>query len=182
MVDANTLKAEIHAAFKDVAFPGDWNLQGSDEGDEPFLVTEEFAGKDEWQSLEASFLDQALSGYGSALSFFSDEAFHFCLPAYLIADVDELLECASPVFHLCHGLDDRSKNVLINPRRYGEKTWSEYAEDRFAMFTRTKASAVVSYLRFKWQADEFERASIESALRNFWSMKAGEAGTAPGAS
>ena len=34
----------------------------------------------------STLIDRAPDGFGSALSFFSDEAFRFYLPAYLIAD------------------------------------------------------------------------------------------------
>ena len=116
--------------------------RGSNEGNEPYLLEEQFQGKTDWRALEASFIDQAPDGYGSALSFFSDEAFHFYLPAYLIADVDGKLRQHDPAFHLTHGLDDVTRNAKINPGRYGERTWFEAKRYKFAMFSHAEAAAI----------------------------------------
>jgi len=87
------------------------------------LLEEEFKGKSDWTSLNARFIDRAPDGFGSALSFFSDEAFRFYLPAYLIADIDNLLEQSDPMFQRCHGLDDQSASQTVNSLRYGDRTW-----------------------------------------------------------
>src|ERR1700687_5966157 len=92
----------IASAFAAVEYPGDWCLRGSNEGDEPYLVEEAFKGKTDWRVLDPTFLDRAPDGYASALSFFSDEAFHFFLPAYMLADIRGQLDCTTPVFHLTH--------------------------------------------------------------------------------
>src|SRR5881392_3931678 len=102
MKELDSLRQEIRDAFARVEYPGDWCLIGSLEGSEPALLAKEFKGKTDWRTLEASFIDQAPGGFGSALSFFSDEAFHFYLPAYLLADLGEQLKQADPVFHLTH--------------------------------------------------------------------------------
>ena len=167
-MDAEALKAQIRQAFSGVEFPGDWCLRASNEGDEPYLLEQEFKGKTDWQALDAAFLDRAPDGYSSALSFFSDEAFRFYLPAYLIADVDGRLESANPVFHLTHGLTDTARAERINPRRYGERTWFEAARHRLAVFDKAQAMAIVAYLEFKREADELARASIDQALANYW--------------
>ena len=155
-------------------YPGDWCLRDSNEGDEPYLLEKEFAGKTDWRNLESTFIDQAPDGYASALSFFSDEAFHFYLPAYLIADIDDQLERTDPVFYLCHGLQDESKSERVNPRRYGERTWFQAMQHKFAMFNRVEVSAIVAYLKFKRESDEFQRDSIDQGLRNYWLDRAGE--------
>jgi hypothetical protein len=67
----------IKEAFGPVEYPGDWCLRGSNEGEEPFLLEKEFKGKNDWSVLDAKFLEQAPDGFGTALCFFSDEAFHF---------------------------------------------------------------------------------------------------------
>src|SRR5438034_1764090 len=109
MTDKEQIKAHIYQAFARIEYPGDWCLRGSNEGDEPSLLEDEFRGKRDWQSLDPAFLDQAPDGFASALCFFSDEAFRFYLPAYLIADLDGLFQRVDPVYHLCHGLDDTSR-------------------------------------------------------------------------
>ncbi len=159
-MNAEAMKALIRQAFSGMEYPGDWCLRGSNEGDEPYLLEKEFTGKNDWRSLDPAFLDQAPKGYSSALSFFSDEAFRFYMPAYLIADIDGHLADTRPAFHLSHGLGDQAKTEKVNPRRYGERTWFESACHKFAMFDRAQAAAIVAYLEFKRESDEFERMAI----------------------
>ncbi|HEX7111208.1 MAG TPA: DUF6714 family protein [Mizugakiibacter sp.] len=169
--DPEALKAAIHEAFADVEYPGDWCLVDSREGKEPLLLEQEFRGKDRWQDLDPAFIDQAPGGFGSALSFFSDEAFRFYLPAYLLADLDGRLQQADPLFKLTHGFDDASREGKINPRRYGERTWFDYARYRFATFDARQRAAIVGYLCLRRdQADlvAFEKRRIDQALRNYW--------------
>jgi hypothetical protein len=167
-VHEKALKAMIQAAFTDVEYPGDWCLCRSSEGDEPYLLEQEFKGKNDWSVLDADFLDQAPDGYASALSLFSDEAFRFYIPAFLIADIDGLLESVNPVFHLTHGLTDDGRFEPVNPRRYGQRTWFEAVSHRLAVFNKVQAGALIAYLEFKREADEFERERIDQALVNFW--------------
>lgn len=170
---ADAVKTAIRSAFSKVEYPGDWCLRGSDEGDEPYLLEAEFRGKTDWTELAPDFMDQAPNGFGSALSFFSDEAFHFYLPAYLIADIDEQLEQHDPSFQLTHGLDDESRDKKINPRRYGERTWFEAKRHMFSMFSREEAAAIVQYLELRRDRDEIARPHIDQALRNYWYERAG---------
>lgn len=174
MPDPESVKSEIRAAFASVEFPGDWCLRGSNEGEEPHLLEQEFKGKSDWSSLDATFIDRAPDGYGSALSFFSDEAFRFYLPAYLIADIDGQLHQHDPVFHLTHGLTDEGKDERVNPRRYGERTWFDEKAHKFAVFDREQVRAIVSYLKFKRETDEFKRDAIDQALANYWSRRAAD--------
>lgn len=168
---AEDLKSTIRAAFAAVAYPGDGCLRGSNEGDEPFLLEQEFKGKSDWTVLDAAFLDRAPDGFGTALSFFSDEAFRFYLPAYLIADIDGKLQQHDPSFQLTHGLDDGTRGEKINPRRYGERTWLDAQRHRFSTFTRQEAAAIVQYLRWRRGRDEFARRTIDEALRNYWEAR-----------
>lgn len=173
MADPVAIKARIHAAFADVPYPGDRFLRDSNEGEEPLLLEQDFKGKCDWRTLDAAFIDRAPDGYGTALSFFSDEALRFYLPAYLIADVDGRLEQADPVFHLTHGLTDATRDKRVNPLRYGQRTWFEACSHRLAVFDHAQAAAIVAYLRFK-RKDRDLRREIDQALRNFWLARAGE--------
>jgi len=174
---ADKLTDTIRFAFSETEYPGDWCLKGSTEGEEPYLVEKEFVGKADWKTLEAEFIDQAPEGFSSALSFFSDEAFRFYLPAYLIADVQGKLSLADPLFHLTHGLVDKARSTLINPRRYGSRTWFDAATMKFAMFCREEVEAIVAYLYFKMEIAEFppEKDSIAQALNNYWIRRQKEA-------
>lgn len=165
------LKRQIREAFSGAKYPGDENLIGSSIGDEPFRVQDAFLGKDHWQSLEPKFIDRAPDGLGSALSFFSHEAFRFYLPAYLLADIDQALQRVTPIFHLIHGLDDETRSACINPVLYGERTWMDECRERFSGFTDDEAAAIVAYLEFKRELSEFDRESIDEALRNYWNER-----------
>ena len=110
-------------------------------------------------------------GFGSALSFFSDEAFRFYLPAYLLADLDGKLKQSNPLFALTHGLDDASRGEKINPRRYGERTCFEHARHKFAVFNTAQREAIASYLAYQLENEDvtgFEKKQIREALRNYW--------------
>ena len=171
MSDLASIKAQIREAFAGVEFPGDWCLINSREGTEPMLLEREFKGKDDWKGLDPSFIDQAPDGFGTALSFFSDEAFHYYLPAYLLADLDGLLKQADPVFHLTHGLERTSRQEKVNPRRYGERTWFDYARHKFAMFNQSERAAITAYLQHKRSTDALtgpEKSRIDDAISNYW--------------
>lgn len=178
VTDLAELKTQIHRAFARGEYPGDWCLTNSREGFEPGLLDEEFKGKSDWRALDAAFIDQAPNGYGTALSFFSDEAFRFYLPAYLLADLDDKLQQADAVFALTHGFDNKSRGERINPRRYGERTWFEHARHKFAVFNAEQAKSIVAYLRHKLAGDtitDFQKSHIREALDNYWAARAGEA-------
>jgi hypothetical protein len=172
MQDPEKIAKEIFSAFSSVQYPGDLCLRRSSEGDEPFLLEAEFKGKNDWRVLEPEFLDQAPDGLSSALSFFSHEAFHFYLPAYLLADIQGRLEDTTPVFYLTHGFDDSSRSQILNLGRYGQTTWFDEASKRFAAFSPQQARAIVAYLLLKRQSDSWECERIDQSLKNYWNEKA----------
>jgi hypothetical protein len=132
------LNQQIRDAFASVAYPGDWCLRVSNEGTEPFLLEREFKGKDNWATLDPGFIDRAPDGFANALSFFSDEALRFYLPAYLIADLAGQLRHTDLVFYLTHGLDSASRGKRVNPQRYGERTWFDAIAIDSRSSTRSK--------------------------------------------
>ena len=172
------LKQQIAEAFAGVAYPGDDNLRNSDEGIEPFLLEEAFKGQEDWTRIPPDFIDQAPDGYASALSFFSPEALRFYLPAYLLADLDGVLEQADPVFYLTHGLTNGTKDTFINPQRYGEYTWFEYVKARFAGFSLEETRAIRAFLihQQKRALTKHEQLTIAEALENYWHPRANEPG------
>ncbi len=172
----------IHRAFGGGEYPGENFLQGSFDGCEPYEEVSPFKSKKDWRDIEADFLD----AHADALSFFSEGAFRFFLPAYLIADLQGQLSTADPLFHLTHGFSDttlelstqgrvfvikQGRSAFVNPRRYGATTFYDYARHRLSVFTRDEASAIVAYLRFKRDlapAGVPDRAMIDAALKTFW--------------
>lgn len=175
-MDADAIKTRIRLAFSDVEPPPHWCLVSSNEGTEPALLEKEFSAvlDRHWSELPHDFLDQAPDGYGSALSFFSDEAFRFYLPGYLIAAMEGHLQQADPIFHLTHGLGADGAEP-VNPRRYGARTMRDHMLYRFSVFTPAQASAIRAFLQ--WFAESTyciscERRSIREAIASYWDMRA----------
>jgi hypothetical protein len=135
---------EIERAFADTPAPADDDLRGSDQGDEPYEVELGFRGVD-WRAASPMLLNV----HDAALAFLSHAAHRYYLPAFLIADVLDLLRAADPVYYLTHGLD------------------RDDADDRFALFTNAERAAVASYLRWR-NDDPFDRERIDRALDDFW--------------
>ena len=76
------------------------------------------------------------------------------------------------MFYLTHGFEDSSRSQLVNPRRYGQTTWFDAASKRFAAFSQQQARAIVCYLLFKRQTDDWKRERIDQSLKNYWNEKA----------
>ena len=168
--ELDRLEAQIQEAFASTPAPDARALRGSSEGDEPYLLEAEFGHVPDWREVKAGFIDRAPDGFGSALSFFSSEAFRYYLPAYLLADLRGQLRQADPLFHLWHGLEDATRSTPVNERRYGRWTWFDAVSERFHDFTPAEAAAIVSYLRYKAThvQDGQDQRVIEQALRNYW--------------
>jgi hypothetical protein len=175
----------IVETFSTTPYPGDQFLQGTFEGCEPFAEVGAFVGKTDWRSLDAKMLD----AHCCALNFFSEGGFRFFLPAYLIADLREELVTADPLFHLWHGFSNVSVdmsvgsetfrrssggNTILNARRYGAMTWSDYARSRLSVFTREETQAIVAYMIHKRDHDKsgLDKPRIDAALKEFWSYRA----------
>ena len=168
MTRVDELKDLIRRAFASAKRPQNGSLHGSEEGEEPRLLEADFQDKQDWRSLDADFLDRAPDGYSSALSFFSDEALRYFLPAYLLADLDGELERVDVADRLSHPFTDEARAALVNPRRYGDLTRFAAAQQRFAGLTRDEVAALVAYLEHKAATDEFGGATIQQALANYW--------------
>lgn len=175
----------IRQAFRDTERPGDEFLQGSREGCESGESIAPFMGVADWSQLDASALDASYT----ALGFFSEGGFRYFLPAYLIADLEERLQTADPVFHLTNGFSDRvvkipagqriyekriGKSAFVNPQRYGAMTWQDHARSQFSVFTKEEAGAIVAYLEYKRDEDShgLNAEDINAALDGFWRDRA----------
>ena len=172
---------QIVEVFGANGYPGDSFLQGSFEGCEPYEEVGSFKGKTDWRTLESEMLDARYC----ALSFFSEAAFRFFLPAYLIADLRDELKTADPLFHLTNGFYLTSITVraqthdfvrktggstFMNPRRYGAITFEDYARFRLSVFTSEESKVIVDYLNCRKEADlhGIYKSTIEAALSAFW--------------
>src|SRR5688572_1335186 len=176
---------QIRQAFSDSERPRDAFLQGSHEGCEPGEAIAPFLGVTDWSQLDPKVLD---ANY-NALSFFSEGGFRYFLPAYLIADLQDQLQTADPVFHLTNGFSGKvvtipvgnhsyektiGKSAFVNPRRYGAMTWYDHARCQLSIFTREEACAIVAYLEYKRDADPhcLNGKEINDSLDGFWRERA----------
>jgi hypothetical protein len=168
------LEEQIRRAFANVQRPPNGKLHASDEGDEGELLELDFADKHDWRKLDADFLAQAPRGDGSALSFFTPEAFRYFLPAYLLADLEGRLEDFDVAWHLSAGLSDAAKTRKVNPQRYGDLTWFDTQAERFAMFSPAEVAAIAAWLEHKASSGEGDVAAIRQALVNYWRPRLGD--------
>jgi hypothetical protein len=165
--------AEILAEIKAV-FPAQrgvlLSMVNSVLGDEPARVALAFADKTNWTTIDPKWLDGVPDGFASALSFLSDEAICFYIPAYLEADMTVGLIQSEPVYHLVHGFDVRSRHQRIWPNR--TETWTDYSVARWSRLTTPQVKAVVHYLDWRASRDPYDATSISEALSWFWCKRA----------
>jgi hypothetical protein len=185
--DRDRVIETIREVFGSNEYPGDHFLQGSFEGCEPADSVGPFVGQEDWETVAPQVLDGA-----GALNFFSEAAFRFYMPAYMIADLREQLVTEDPVFHLTHAFHDISvevptesgtfvrktgKSEFVNPRRYGAMTWYDYGRNRLSIFSREEAQAIVAYLKYRRASDPhgLNQESIDAALDSYWLDRASNA-------
>lgn len=150
------LCAEIRAAFAATPYPGDDQLCGSEQGDEPAEYALELRGV-RWQLAHPELLARCYA----ALSFLSDPGFRYFLPAFMRSDLLDYESNANPVFNLTHGLTRRYPQWdLFN--------WRSYAVNRFQAFTRAERLAIVHYLEYRAAVDDYDAPSVQAALENYW--------------
>lgn len=129
------LKNQITMAFQDVPYPGDDNLVDRDPGGynyEQNDLEDTFRGK-HWQGLTLAVL------HNSASSFFTPEAFHFFLPAYLIVSIDSFYDADVIPINIVYDLD---------PIFNAECGCTEKFENILDRFTLAQRSAIRSFLQF----------------------------------
>jgi hypothetical protein len=169
-MEVELLKAQIEMAFADVVYPGDEDLTSSTYGEEPEALKRDFKDKRNWREMNAKFLDQAPEGWRTALSFFSDRAFVFYLPAYLLADLqNELLE-VTVEFHLCYGLTVTTADEKI-AEIWGGGTTGQAARRKYDQFDALQVAAIVAYLR--WTLERQLDEDIVQALEGYWLARTG---------
>lgn len=157
---------QIAAAFADVAYPGDDNLTDSRYGEEPAALVADFKGKTDWRALTPAFLNQAPDGWGTATAFFSAAALQFYLPAYLIADIRDELECSDPSTRLCAFVTPPMENKKL-AAMHGGGTLGAHARNEFARFSPAQVAAIVAYLWWKLDTGPYNPL-VEQALENYW--------------
>ena len=162
----DSLARKISSAFATVPYPGDDSLTDSSYGEEPAALVEAFRGKTDWQALDSDFLDKAPDGWGSALSFFSPDAYRFYVSAYLIADLRGELELSDPTSRLCAYVTPQSEGKKI-AKSWGGGTMGEYSRKAFAGFNCAQVEVIVAYLWWRLETAGYDP-MIEQALEHYW--------------
>ena len=186
-----SLIEQIRAAFKSTPYPGDNQLCGSDQGDEPAQCALALRGLN-WQAIHP----QLLAYEYTSLSFLTNEGFRYFLPAYLVADLmeDELKTNTNmdPVFHLTNGLAPDSTNqrqdrtnqrneeliatgllsdevvaMMKQDEQRDKFDWYQIAIDKFSHFNLEERKAIIAYLKYR-AADEDSADEINEALDKYW--------------
>lgn len=152
---------KIRVAYNEADYPSDDNIVNQSYGDEPNLVRNHFIGHNDWKKLSHEFLD-----FDGALSFLSDKAFRFFIPAFLIADINGNLKFNDPAVRLCWPLTPQSENKKI-AIIWGGETIGKRARTCFDDFSKEQVSAIVAYLHWKLLQDK-GNLTIEQALENYW--------------
>ena len=115
----------IEDAWRDVGYPGDDRIFTPDSYDDEDIVT--YFGGTTWRGHRP--VD--LRAHSSAFTFFTPEAFHYWLPAFMIAAIQSPEEADVVCDRIPSSVDDR------------------YAPQRWRLFSPTQRQAVVAYLRFQ---------------------------------
>jgi hypothetical protein len=168
---AETILDELMRAFPATRPEPFASLINSDKGDEPVWVEHAFRDKADWIELDPDWLDQLPNGLSSALSFLSNEAICFYIPAFIAADLKGRLGNANPVFQLTHGFAQGVGDQRIHPRR--PNTWGDHARERWRRLTPAQARAIVHYL--EWRAGQHYpvlSGPIAEALEAYWYERA----------
>ena len=88
----------------------------------------------------------------------------------MICDLNDELESVDVCFNFTHGMDKSSRRQLINPRRYGNRTWFDAATYKYSMFNLIEVKAIIAYLEFKKEQEYLDssKRTIQEALDNYW--------------
>ena len=119
----------IEDAWRVAPYPGDDKIFTPDSYDDEDIVN--FFGGTTWRGHSPV----NLRGHSSAFTFFTPEAFHYWLPAFMIAAIQSPEEADVILDHISWSLGDR------------------YASKRWPLFSSAQRKAVAGYFRF--QIDRF---------------------------
>jgi len=168
---AANILSEIEAVFPSRRVARFNPMVDSVQGEEPLLTNEAFADKDDWTKLDSKWLDEAPAGWATALSFLSNDAVCFYVPAFIAADLRGELQRADPMFNLSHCFANLRRDERLDS--WSPATWYDYGEQRWSHLTCEQARAIVHYLEWRIEKDGLEFAyDASEALSAFWYNRA----------
>ncbi|MGD1083699.1 MAG: DUF6714 family protein [Verrucomicrobiota bacterium] len=115
----------IEDAWRDVPYPGDDKIFTPDSYDDEDIVN--YFGGTTWRGHSPA----DLRAHSSAFTFFAPEAFHYWLPAFLIAAIQSPEEADVILDYIAWSLGNR------------------YAPERWSLFSPVQRRAVAGYFRFQ---------------------------------
>jgi hypothetical protein len=124
-MDPATVIAQIHEAWREVPYPGDDKIFTPDSYDDEDIGNY-FAGTT-WRGHSVV----GLRSHSSAFSFFTAEAFHYWLPAFMIAAIESPEEA----------------DVLLESIAWSVR--GREAPRRWLLFSHAQQQAVIAYLKFQ---------------------------------
>ncbi len=124
-MEAAAVIRQIEDAWGDVLYPGDDHIFTPDSYDDEDIVN--YFGGTTWRGHDPA----KLRAHSSAFTFFTPEAFHYWLPAFMIAAIQNPEEADVVVNRIPWSLSD------------------DYAAKRWSLFKAGQRKAVGAYLRFQ---------------------------------
>jgi len=156
-VEREELRKRIEDAFSMSPYPGDKNLAEDPKDLESKQVARVFQGK-KWEEVDLDFLERP-GAHLSALFFFSDVAYHYYLPAYLLVSVQEkACDYGTRADVLC---------ALTRRAEPGLRLWFD---KRHACLTPAQKKVIREFLLFTEDFSEYESARKDAtqALDSYW--------------
>ena len=141
---AELLIREIEGAFADVPYPGDDNISVPTYDDEG--TAEYFAGR-----TQKGHTAKDLRSHSSALSFFTLDAFHYFLSAYVIAVLRELEEAdiiyEALISQFNYADSDRIVQCLSASQRQAMIRYFEYCLSRYGGYLQNDIACAINLLK-----------------------------------
>jgi len=126
-MNASTVIGLIEGAWQEVPYPGDEKIFTPDSYDDEDIVN--YFGGTTWRGHSPT----DLRCHSSAFTFFTPEAFHYWLPAFMIAAIENPEEADVVCERIAWSVSDN------------------HAAQRWPLFSEAQREAVATYLRFQIQ-------------------------------
>lgn len=162
-IDPTELKATIRRVFSSAEYPGDDHIAyGGEDHLEGQQVAEHFRGK-QWSDIDLAFIRgyDEFADASACLSFMTDEAFRYYLPAFLLVTLEDFADA---------GLVAATTVSKLAPwRDESDEAMKSFVERRLSGFTPAQREAIGKFLEHMSDThrDDLEGDELDRAL-SFW--------------
>jgi len=181
--NVNQLKEQIKNAFQDVSYPGDNHITGPSiaPGTELYDIQQVFKGK-HWLDITGNIL----STQSDSIFFLSVEGYHFYLPGFMLACIDDFEEMKNIAGQLIHTLTppkiiyeqrrkwleddnrDYTKIIVQESEKYKNIHIRSFKE-KMENITLKQKQAIKSFLEFiRDMYPQYFFDEAETALKEYW--------------